>query len=303
MAPDRQAAAPAAGRPSGREICCSASAACKLHGEFMFKRSKFLKSLAVCAALLFSAQVCADASFKVPVNYNVELVDGLDSPDNYSRFTRKISLTPGRHQIVLKFENTFHSGDDSSLIQASNPIVIEINNIRDKQQFTFKYKLPRSLDEASRFAREQKITLTDDDDRPLDKSEAYYYILASETGFVVARDYRLELQSLNRLYAPSFVPGANRGIGMTEYGSPSIKAPASSGSLFGLSTGAPKDMVMDVTDSTYDQESGMSTSSRSGGRSKRAGGKGGATFNELVKLYESADDATKLKFVKYVMSH
>ncbi|MDD6319148.1 MAG: hypothetical protein PUA61_09920, partial [Succinatimonas hippei] len=45
------------------------------------------------------------------------------------------------------------------------------------------------------------------------------------------------------------------------------------------------------------QEDTMSTSSRSGKAS------GSVSFNKLVELYNNADDATKLKFVKYVMSH
>lgn len=268
----------------------------------MLKISKFLKFFGVCAALAFSAQAAAATGFKVPVNYSLELVDGVESPENYSRFKRMLTLTPGRHQIVVKFENSFGGGEDSRLIQATNPLVIEIANLKKNQVITFKYNMPNSIDEAERYVRAQKILLVDSKGRQLPRNEAMYYILASETGFVMARDYRLELQALNRLYAPTYVEGAKRGIGMTEYGAPTITAPARGGSIFDIGSSikadAPNNMVMDVPDSTAYQESGMSTSSRSGNSKGR-----GATFEQLLKLYNSADDATKLKFVKYVMSH
>ncbi len=261
----------------------------------MFK-NVFKAGLAL-LALAFSAQVLADTGFKVPVHYNVELVDGVTSPDNYSRFSRTISLTPGRHQVVVSFKDTFGGASDGELVSASNPIVVEIMNLKENQVLSFEYNIPTNLDQARRFARQQKVNLIDyKTEKPVNKEDAYYFILASETGFTMMRDYRTELLTLNRLYAPTYVAGSKRNIGMTDYGSPIIEATAASDLISGNYT---QNQVMDAPALSASQNSSMSTSSKSGKKAVR----GSVSFNKLVEMYNKADDATKLKFVKYVMSH
>ena len=70
----------------------------------MLKKSLKVSLLALGALVSFNA--LADAGFKVPVHYNVELVDGKSDFD-YSRFSRTVNLTPGKHQIVVVFKDTF----------------------------------------------------------------------------------------------------------------------------------------------------------------------------------------------------
>ena len=53
--------------------------------------SKNLKFSVLAAGLLFSINAMADTGFKVPVHYNVELVDGESDPDSYSRFSRTVT--------------------------------------------------------------------------------------------------------------------------------------------------------------------------------------------------------------------
>ena len=83
-------------------------------------------------------------------------------------------------------------------------------------------------------------------------------------------------------------------MGMTDYGSPIIEATAASDLMSG---DYQQNQVMSAPGLSSSQQSNMSTSSKKGNAN------GGVTFNQLVKLYNQADDATKLQFVKYVMSH
>ena len=83
-------------------------------------------------------------------------------------------------------------------------------------------------------------------------------------------------------------------MGMTEYGSPIIEASAASNLIGATNLG---NQTMDAPGLTTSQNSNMSTSSKGSGAS------GAVNLNQLIKLYNQADDATKLKFVKYVMSH
>ncbi len=257
--------------------------------------SKSIKVLVALACMSFSVHALADAGFKVPVHYNVELVDGVTSPENYSRFNRTINLTPGRHQVVVSFKDTFGGSDDAMIVESTNPIVVDIMDLKPNQVLTFEYQIPSGLDQARRYSRQQKITLIDKETgKPVSKDVASYFILASETGFTLMRDFRTELLTLNRLYAPTYSANGNRTMGMTEYGSPIIEASAASNLIGATNLG---NQTMDAPGLTTSQNSNMSTSSKGSGAS------GAVNLNQLIKLYNQADDATKLKFVKYVMSH
>ncbi|WP_294568030.1 DUF2057 family protein [uncultured Succinatimonas sp.] len=269
----------------------------KTREKQMTNFNSFLKIGVTACALTFAANAFADAQFKVPTYYSIELVDGSTNQYDYSRFNRTITLSPGRHQIVLLFEGQFGSMSEGRMIEAADPIVVEISDIQDGETYTFKYDIPRDENQASKFARAQKIQLTDLDGNAIPESKASYYILTSESGFAILRDYRQDLMSLNRLYAPNYVEGSKRGIGMTAYGSPTIQANASGNIL--NSGAAHSNMAMAAPEISYEQESNLATSSVNGGAVNR----GSAAFRQLVKMYESADDKTKLEFVKYVMSH
>ncbi len=252
--------------------------------------SKKIKLSFIALAAVFSTHALADTGFKVPVHYNVELVDGISDYKGYSSFSRIIELGTGKHQVVLSFKDTFKEGSDTKLVQSVNPVVINIEDLKNDQLLTFQYRLPSNIDQAQRYADQQKITLSDIDGRALSSKEASYFVLTSDRGFTMMRDYKSELSSLGRLYAPSDVPDAQKGITMTKYGTPTIRASANGSYTSGPQQGLTLEPMSGNT-------SAMSTSAVGGGVVNSA------TYNDLVNMYNSADDATKLKFVKYVMSH
>ena len=68
------------------------------------------------------------------------------------------------------------------------------------------YRKPLSESQANTYIANQKITtFNDNNGRTLGKDEASYFILTSDQGFSMMRDYRNELKSLNRLYEPDYV--------------------------------------------------------------------------------------------------
>ncbi len=252
--------------------------------------------IAACAAV--TTQAWAQSKFRVPVNYSVKLVDGQTSDFDYSKSDRTINFAEdGRHQIVLLFEGSFGGSRDQRMVQAANPIVIDIFDIRDGETFTFNYAMPANLRDAELYSRTQKIDLMTIDRHLLTEEQASYYILASETGFSVLRDYRQDLMSLNRLYAPNYLSGNQRTMGMTTYGAPTITATAGSNIFSGDDNRRNITMAAPMTSSA--QEGNMRTSSTSGGAVQGPQGK----LRDLIEFYESCDDKTKLEFVKYVMQH
>lgn len=262
----------------------------------MFKVDTLCKAGVIAAAALFSATVLAAPQFKVPVHYSVELVDGETNNLPYSRSDRTITFDgTGRHQIVLLFEDNFGTQAESRMVQAADPIVIDIMSIGENDLYTFTYDQPHSLKEAELYARTQQIELRDGNHKPLNPEQATYYILASEAGFSILRDYRQDLLSLNRLYAPRYVQGQERVMGLTTYGAPTITANAGAG----FNSGTPAHISMAAPMTSSAQEGNLRTSSTSGGAVAGPQGR----LRDLINLYNSSDDATKLEFVKYVMSH
>lgn len=254
---------------------------------------KIHKIVLAVSSAFFALNTYAATGFKVPVHYNIELVDGSDDTDNYSRFNRILTLTPGKHQVVLTFKDAFKSGTDSRMVQSIDPLVIDIENLKNDEVISFNYKRPANEEQAKTYAHNQKIVLIDNNSgRELTKDEATYFILTSDSGFALMRDYKNELMSLNRLYAPSYVPNAQREMTLTENGAPTIRAGSERNANYQVN-GKQGITLKPLANNS----SAMTTSSAPGSKVNAD------VYNEMIRLYNQADDATKLKFVKYVMSH
>ena len=252
---------------------------------------KHLLAVAFCAAAL---PALADTGFKLPFHYQLELVDGISDPPEYSRYSRFVTLTPGRHQVVVRFKDYFGNGRTGEIVETANPIVVDIFDLKPNQEITFRYRSISEKDDARKFARQQKVELITTDKKPLGPSEAEYFVMTSETAVSMIRDYRRELMSLGRLYAPTYVAGEHRGIGMTSYGTPTIEATNSSDAYINSQRA-----TMDAPATSAAQEGTLATSSPRGGR---ASGRGQSiTFDQLVQLYNSADSQTKKRFLQYVL--
>ena len=244
----------------------------------MSKLGALIKVSALAAAVALSAHATA-ATFKVPINYTVEVVDGKTSDFGYNRFSRTIELAPGRHQLVLLFEGVFGQARDSRIYQAANPIVIEIPNMPADASYTF---------------------------------NASYYLLTSDSGFALLRDYREDLASVGRLYAPAEVKAEiereRSGANVTAQGVPMVKARSASGFTSAAPAPAPVAApVMSATVTTAAAQNAAEAQATAQGAPAQvqtiASPANAAIYNQMVQLYEQADDSTKLKIVKYIMSH
>lgn len=274
----------------------------------MSKLGAMLKIGALAGAVAISAQASA-ATFEVPVNYTVELVDGQTSDFGYNRFTRTIDLSAGRHQIVFLFEGNFGDANNGRLVQSANPIVVDIFNMPENATYSFKYVLPRTLDDAQKYAREQKVTLIDaNTEAPLNNEQASYYILTSDSGFSILRDYREDLASVGRLYAPAKVlekmENENR-YGTNAQGVQFVQARSSG--AYGQATAAAAGVGVSSTVVAARDSNAAAQAAQAAGQPQQvqsfSSPAAAATYNQLVDMYNKADDNTKLQFVKYIMSH
>ena len=153
--------------------------------------------LAGCAVLGLSLAAEA-ATFAAPKNYSIIIVDGAKTGGVISD-PREIELTPGQHQIVVFFKGLFKHGGEQIIASASDPIVTNIPDVQENDSITFTYPRIRDYGSAQDFADHQTITITNNGES-VSKDKASYFILQSDKGFQLDRDFLTELNSLGLLY-------------------------------------------------------------------------------------------------------
>lgn len=160
------------------------------------KRQLTVAAVSVTAAVSFiSAEA---ASFKTPKNYSIIIADG-EKTSGFFTEKREMELEPGRHQIVVFFKGSFKKGHDKIIASAVNPLVINIPNVKESDNFSFSYPRITSYEQAQDYADKQNITITNNG-TPVSNEEASYIILKSDKGFQLDRDFMEELRSLDLLY-------------------------------------------------------------------------------------------------------
>lgn len=265
-----------------------------IKGDFWITRTRLknmqLKKLlatgviSILAGFTYAANA---ASFIIPSHYNAEIVDGFE--DNLDIKNRVINLSEGRHQIVLLFKDTFGTNQDSRIIQATDPIVIDIANIQKDDVYTFTYTMPRTEAQANHFARNQKINLINKTTgKPLTQDEATYFILASNAGFTVLRNYKQDLITVGRLYNRNEVD-VNGNVTTSDDGVQTVNVVNSS-------------LLLSTSSQNPVSEQGLTYYGEKKSAAKARGGSS-VTYNQLVDLYNKADDKTKLQFMKYIMNN
>lgn len=153
------------------------------------------------ALTLGSMSFCVNAyagTFKTPRNYHIVVIDGKKVSGMLSE-TTKLELSEGQHQIVVQFKGLFRKGSDQYLYSAVDPIVVNLSNTGKDDEITFTYPRVTTYEQAQNYSNNQKIELIIND-KPANKEDASYFILTSEKGFQLDRDYIADLEALNLLY-------------------------------------------------------------------------------------------------------
>lgn len=251
------------------------------------KLATYLKTAAFATAALFTLNAQA-AKFIIPQHYELHLVDGFDTDLNVSGNT--VTLDEGKHQIVVLFRDSFGTNQNERIIASGSPIVIEIEDLGADETFTFSYQRPYGIDQAVRYSQNQVITITDGDGKPLGEGRAKYFLLTSETGFSVLRNYRAELASIDRLYTRAPQKWNEGTVSVNEQGVTSISVNPGSALLSTSSTSS----AVDPTGMKY-----YSTETSS---AIPAGGSSRVKLNDLITMYNRADAKTKDQFIKYINS-
>lgn len=160
-------------------------------------KTKFIAST-IALSLVSSLGLAEAATFKTPKNYQILIVDGQKTSGVLSE-TTSVDIKAGKHQFVVQFKGLFRKGSDAMLHSATDPLVINLSNISENDEISFTYPKVVTLEQAQKFSDKQQISLTING-KEVPKEKASYFILKSEKGFQLDRDYLADLQALNLLY-------------------------------------------------------------------------------------------------------
>ena len=259
--------------------------------------SLFLGALSAALSLGLPAAAQA-ATFIVPPHYQVELVDGEE--DDLDISGRRLTLDAGRHQIVLLFKDTFGSNQNERIITAANPIVIDIADLGADEVMTFRYDRVLSINDATRFSRNQKGTLTDGEGNPIPQERASYFILTSDSGFALLRSYRTELLGIGRLYTRSPELAQQGRSSVNSQGVATVSVSPGSALLATSAAGQVNDTGLTYYQSRETTAPATETSAQAQASGSALPASGRVKLNDLITMYNRADDRTREQFLKWI---
>ncbi len=142
-------------------------------------------------------------TLEVPKWFEIMYVDQQSAKQFGNDF--EVSLTPGQHQIVLRFNKILRTGGDSEVFQ-SEPIVMDVE-VAQGAYLQLKAPYISSVRQAEKYADEPTFTLHDE---ASGRDVSYQKrLLKEKSGLQNLRDYLVEVKQLNNsAYDASKGPGA-----------------------------------------------------------------------------------------------
>ena len=160
-------------------------------------RMRFTHYFIGLATLLCTLGAWAATSIAIPHPYVVYLLDGKPVQNDLFSSRSALSLTPGPHQLVIRFEGTFKDQSESRLI-SGEPVVINLSTKAD-QQLVIEFTYPRSYSAAEQYLKQQKLHILDKATGQVVKAD--YFVMPKKEGLHIGRNYQEELVAMGKAFA------------------------------------------------------------------------------------------------------
>lgn len=150
-----------------------------------------------------TAAWAADAFIRISRPYVVYLLDGSPLKSSQLSSARQLALSPGKHQLVVRFESSYRKGSDVQLV-SGEPLVFDFA-LKGGEQLTLAFKRPHSAREAHRFLAHQQVSLQHKDSGAV--FPARVFVMPKKEGLQIGRDYQAELVAMGRAFGqPALQP-------------------------------------------------------------------------------------------------
>lgn len=148
----------------------------------------------ICALSSSLCSMAYAATIEIPRPYVVYLQDGKSATSSALNAERKVNLSAGAHQLVIRFEGSFKDQSDTRLV-SGEPVVINLD-LKGDEALAIKFAYPRNYRAAEQFTAQQKLTFIDT------KSGATvnvdHFVMPKKEGLQIGRDYQAELLAMGK---------------------------------------------------------------------------------------------------------
>ena len=148
----------------------------------------------ICAVSTTLSSFAFAATIEIPRPYVVYLQDGKTAKTNALNSERKVNLSAGAHQLVIRFEGSFKDQSDTRLL-SGEPVVVNLD-LKGDETLAIKFAYPRNYTAAEHFIAQQKLTFIDT------KTGAPvaidHFVMPKKDGLQIGRDYQAELVAMGK---------------------------------------------------------------------------------------------------------
>lgn len=148
----------------------------------------------ICALSSSLYSMAYAATVEIPRPYVVYLQDGKSATSSALNAERKINLSAGAHQLVIRFEGSFKDQSDTRLL-SGEPVVINLN-LKGDEALAIKFTYPRNYTAAEHFIAQQKLTFIDT--KTGTPVAIDHFVMPKKDGLQIGRDYQAELLAMGK---------------------------------------------------------------------------------------------------------
>lgn len=149
---------------------------------------------AAAAGIFASGAAFADATFQLERPYVFQYLDGGKMPGSFFSSSSEITLAPGPHQVVIRFEGGYRESGDTRIV-TSEPVVINLNVSENDKLFKIDFVYPRNYKKAQEYVKKPIIGIKDAQGQTVD---AEIFVLPHRDGLQLGRDYLREIKDLGK---------------------------------------------------------------------------------------------------------
>lgn len=148
----------------------------------------------ICALSSSLCSMAYAATIEIPRPYVVYLLDGKTAKSGALNGERKVNLSAGAHQLVIRFDGSFKDQSENRLL-SGEPVVVNLD-LKGDEALAIKFDYPRNYRAAEQFIAQQQLTFIDTKSGATVKVD--HFVMPKKEGLQIGRDYQAELLAMGK---------------------------------------------------------------------------------------------------------
>lgn len=148
----------------------------------------------ICAVSTTLSSFAFAATIEIPRPYVVYLQDGKTAKSSALNSERKVNLSAGTHQLVIRFDGSFKDQSENRLL-SGEPVVINLD-LKGDEALAIQFAYPRNYRAAEQFLAQQKLSFIDS--KTGTPVAIDHFVMPKKDGLQIGRDYQAELLAMGK---------------------------------------------------------------------------------------------------------